>query len=162
MKIMILKTCKLLCLASLLIACNEKSETDAPVSVVDKEQIKKEIQAREDSFAAVINSGEERAIGYYGDDAKSFYPNRAPLVGKEAIVDFLKTNRPKNAEKISFTTNEIFVGGDGTYVLEIGSYKIVDSTNTPLNTGNYMSLFEKRNGRYVAIRDMSTSDMPME
>jgi hypothetical protein len=47
-------------------------------------------------------------------------------------------------------------------VVEIGHYKVVDSTNTAVNTGNYMSLFEKRNGRYFSVRDMSASDMPME
>ena len=37
-----------------------------------------------------------------------FYPNRAPLVGKEAIVEFLKLNLISNTDKISFQTNEVF------------------------------------------------------
>jgi hypothetical protein len=27
-------------------------------------------------------------------------------------------------------------------------------------TGNFMSLFEKRDGKYICIRDMGSSDMP--
>ena len=69
---------------------------------------------------------------------------------------FNKTN------KISFTTNEVFVSNDGNMVVEIGYYKVVDSANTAINTGNYMVLFEKRDGRYVSVRDMSASDMPVE
>jgi ketosteroid isomerase-like protein len=130
--------------------------------VIDKEQIKKEIQAKEDSFAAVYNSGELRSIGYYADDATSFFQNRAPLVGREAIISFLKNDIISNTDSISFKTNEVFVSNDGNMVLEIGSFKVVDSVNTPINTGNYMSLFEKRNGKYVAVRDMSVSDMPMK
>ena len=153
----------LLCLMSLLSACDtNKSETTS--IVIDKEQIKKEIQARENEFAETYNSGIPKSIGYYSDDAVSFTQNRAPLVGKEAIVEYLfgSLNQTTQSNKISFTTNEVFVSNDGNQVVEIGYYKVVDSTNTAVNTGNYMVLFEKRNGRYVCVRDMSASDMPLE
>ena len=153
----------LLCLMSLLSACDtKKSETTS--IVIDKEQIKKEIQARENEFAETYNSGIPKSIGYYSDDAVSFTQNRAPLVGKEAIVEYLfgSLNQTTQSNKISFTTNEVFVSNDGNQVVEIGYYKVVDSTNTDVNTGNYMVLFEKRNGRYVCVRDMSASDMPLE
>ena len=64
--------------------------------------------------------------------------------------------------KITFTTNEVFVSSDGNQVVEIGYYNLADSTNAPINTGNYMVLFEKRNGSYVVVRDMSASDMELE
>ena len=86
---------------TLMFACNSKKE-EPPAVVVDKEQIKKEIQAKEDSFADVYNSGELRDIGYYADDATSFFQNRAPLVGKEAIVSFLKSDIVSNTDRISF------------------------------------------------------------
>lgn len=161
MKYMIVILAIVASVTGMLFACNEKKEEQAAV-VIDKEQIKKEIQAKEDSFAAVYNSGELRSIGYYADDATTFFQNREPLVGKEAIVNFLKADISSNSGKISFTTNEVFVSNDGNQVVEIGSFKVVDSTNTPVNTGNYMSLFEKRNGKYVAVRDMSASDMPIQ
>ena len=150
---------------SLLYACNNnQSEPTAvkeePAAVVDKEQIKKEIQAKEDEFAATYNSGVLKDIGYYGDDATSFYQNRAPLVGKKAIVEFLAADLHSNSNKISFKTNEVFVSNDGNMVVEIGYFRVVDSTNKEVNSGNYMSLFEKRNGKYVTIRDMSASDKP--
>lgn len=157
---MTVKEISLGCIISLLFACNAKKEEPEAV-VIDKEQIKNEIQAKEDSFAAVYNSGELRNIGYYADDAISFFQNRAPLVGKEAIITFLKNDISSYADRISFTTKEVFVSNDGNQVVEIGSFKVVDSVNTPINTGNYMSLFEKRNGKYVAVRDMSASDMPI-
>ena len=147
---------------SLLIACDTKKTE--PVAVIDKEQIKKEIQAKENEFAETYNSGIAKAIGYYADDAISFSQNRAPLVGKAAIVEYLMAdlNSATKSNKISFTTNEVFVSNDGIQVVEIGYYKVVDSTNTAINTGNYMVLFEKRNGKYVCVRDMSASDMPLE
>ena len=66
------------------------------------------------------------------------------------------------SNKISFTTKEVFVSNDANQVVEIGYYKVVDANNTPVNTGNYMSLFVKRDGKYVCLRDMSASDMPVE
>jgi ketosteroid isomerase-like protein len=158
MKKMFVRAISLGCVMGLMFACNAKKEQPAAV-VIDKEQIKKEIQAKEDSFAALYNRGELRDIGYYAEDATSFFQNRPPLVGKEAIVSFLKEDLTSNSNRISFTTNEVFVSNDGNMVVEVGAFKVVDSINTLINSGNYMSLFEKRNGKYVAVRDMSASDM---
>ena len=158
MKNMIAKGLALVCVLSLLFACNAKQGESA--TAVDKEQIKKEIQAKEDGFAELYNKGELKDIGYYADDATSFFQNRAPLVGKQEIVAFLKENIVDNTDSISFTTKEVFVSNDGNLVVEIGYFKVVDSANVPFNTGNYITLFEKRNGKYVAVRDMSASDHP--
>ena len=167
MKNTVLKSALIGGIIPLVFACNStKTEESAPAATapVDKEQIKKEIQAKEDEFAAVYNSGELKEIGYYADDATSFFQNREPLVGKAAILEFLKNDLPatENANKISFTTNEVFVSNDGNQVLEVGSFKVVDSVNTTVNSGNYMSFFEKRNGKYVCVRDMSASDKPAQ
>jgi ketosteroid isomerase-like protein len=149
------------CTISLVFACNSK--TQEPIApVVDKEQIKKEIQAKENDFATLYNAGEMKDIGYYAEDAASFYQNRAPLIGKAAIVEFLKSDLNSNSNKISFTTNDVFVSNDGNQVVEVGYFKVIDSANTAINTGNYMSLFEKRDGKYVSLRDMSASDMPLK
>ena len=142
-------------------ACNSKKEESA-APVIDKEQVKKEIQAKEDAFASLYNAGELKDIGYYADDASSFYQNRPPLVGKPAIVEFLKSDLNANSNKITFKTNDVFVSSDGSQVVEVGYFKVVDSVNTPINTGNYMSLFEKRDGKYVCVRDMSASDIPLK
>lgn len=144
---------------TLIIACNSKKEE--PV-VVDKAQIKKDIQAKENEFAATYNAGILKDIGYYADDAVSYYQNAAPLVGKAAIVDFLVSDISSNTNKISFTTGDVFVSDDGKQVLETGVFQVKDSTDAVINKGNYMSFFEKRNGKYVCVRDMSASDMKVK
>lgn len=147
---------------TLMFSCNTKKEEPA-APVVDKEQIKKEIQAKEDEFAATYNAGELKDIGYYADDATTFFQNRPPLVGKPAIIEFLKSDlKASSTNKISFQTNDVFVSNDGNQVVEVGSYKVVDSANTTINSGNYMSLFEKRDGKYVCVRDMSASEIPLQ
>ena len=156
MKNMFLKGMLLSPVLSFMFGCNS-----APAPI-DKEQVKKDIQAKEDEFAATYNAGKLKDIGYYADDATSFYQNRPPLVGKPAIIAFLVSDLAQNSNKISFKTNEVFVSADGDQVLELGSFKVVDSVNTAVNTGNYMSLFVKKEGKYTCLRDMSASDTPLQ
>ena len=150
----------LVSIITLMFACNTNKEE--PAAMVDTAQIKIAIQAKEDSFAAVYNAGVVKNIGYYADDATSFYQNRQPLVGKQAIIDFLMSDVHENPNKITFQTKEVFPSNDGNQVVELGYFKVVDSANNPINTGNYMVLFQKRNGNYVSVRDMSASDRPVE
>ena len=163
MKNKFIKGLLFLYLISIIIACNAKKGEPA-AAVIDVEQIKKEIQAKEDEFAATYNSGEARSIGYYADDAITFSQNSPPHVGKAAIVEYLMANIDSlnKSNKISYTTKEVFVSNDANQVVEIGYYKVVDANNTPVNTGNYMVLFVKRDGKYVCLRDMSASDMPVD
>ena len=150
-----------LSLMSIIIGCNTKKAEPVAV-VIDKEQIKQEIQAKENAFAEIYNTGVVKNIGYYAEDAITFYQNMAPLKSIEERIKFLESDVLSNTNKISFTTKEVFVSNDGEQVVEVGYYAVVDSTNTPINTGNYMSLFVKRDGKYVCLRDMSASDMPLE
>ncbi|WP_163411509.1 YybH family protein [Flavobacterium ajazii] len=156
MKKSILKGVLLVGILAFMLACNNKQE----VQVIDKEQIKKEIQAKEDEFAATYNEGKIKNIGYYADDAVTYYPNAEPLVGKESILEFLTADLAEGSKnKISFKTGEVFVSSDGVQVLETGTFQVKDSTDILLNKGNYMSFFEKRDGKYVCVRDMSASDI---
>lgn len=163
MKNKILKAVLLANIFLVMIACN-CDQTKQESQLIDKEQIKKEIQAKEDLFAETYNAGEMKSIGYYAEDAISFYPNNKPLIGRDAIVDYLAEGIDSfaSSNKISFTTNEVFVSNDGIQVVEVGYFKVVDSTNTIINSGNYMTLFEKRDGKYVSLREMSASDVIFE
>jgi ketosteroid isomerase-like protein len=163
MKTKILHVVLLSGVLAFMLACSPKSD-EPQVTVVDTAQIKREIQAKEDEFAATYNAREEKNIGYYAEDATTYRQNKPPLVGRAAIVEFLKADIRDFSKNntISFTTNEIFVSNGGDQVVEIGSYKVSDSLSAAINTGNYMCLFVKRDGKYVCLREMSVSDMPLE
>jgi ketosteroid isomerase-like protein len=145
-----------------IIACNPKKMDLLSDSEVDPEKIKAEIEAIEAKMAEMYNLRSAASEEYYAEDAISFSQNRPPLVGKFAIDKSLKDDLTSfnKGDKISFSANEIFPSNDGEQVVEIGSYKVVDSTNNTIFRGNYMSLFVKREGKYVCIRDMGASDMP--
>ena len=142
-------------------ACNQKKEeTIVTVPVVDKEQIKTEIQGIENAFASVYNTGNVDALAYYADDATSYFNGRTPLVGKDAIHQSMKEELANftKGDKIAFETKEVYIADNGNHVMEIGAYKFTDSTGTKIRSGNYFSLFEKRDGKYQCIRDMGNSD----
>jgi ketosteroid isomerase-like protein len=167
MKNKITKGIALSIVAIVMMACQPKKEeaaTETPAAV-DTEQVKAEIQAMEDNFAAGMNSGTTDGIVYYSEDAVSYGHEEAPLVGREAIHAKMKKDSEEgraNGMTVKFTTNEIFASNDGEQVVELGSYKAADSTNTKTYTGNYMALFKKVDGKYVCIRDMGTSDHKKE
>jgi len=162
MKTTLLKAAILSCCMSILFACSPKQEKQTEAPVIDKEDIKAEIQEKENEFANIYNSGKMKNIGYYADDAITYFQNRAPLTSREERIAFFESDIQNNPNTISFTTKDVFISNDGLQVVEIGGFTVVDSLNTVVNSGNYMSLFEKRDGKYVCVRDMSASDMPAQ
>lgn len=148
-------------ITALVIACQPKKEEPKPVEI-DKDKIKAELQSMENTMADMYNMRSAASEEYYADDATSFSQNKPPLVGKLAVDKSIKDDLATfpEGDKISFAANEVFPSSDGNQVVEIGSYKVEDAAGAIKFKGNYMSLFEKRDGKYVCIRDMGASDMP--
>jgi ketosteroid isomerase-like protein len=158
MRSKVLSSLLLACIIVLVTACSQKKAEPVAV-VIDKELVKKEIQAIEDKFAAIYTHRNVDSLTYYADDAVSYFVGQKPISGKEAIHQFIEEELlyfPEGA-KIINETIEIYVTDDGDNVAEIGAYKMVDSTGAILQNGHYFSFFAKRNGRYVCTRDMATS-----
>ena len=143
----------------LLISCKKE---ESVATTIDINKIKEEIQAKENEFAEVYNSGVMKNIGYFADDATTFPQNSQPITGKEAIIEYLKghLDTVSKGKKITFTTNEVFVSREGEQVVEVGNYAVEDSTQTIVKSGHYMTIFVKKDGKYYSLRDMSTSDLP--
>jgi ketosteroid isomerase-like protein len=146
----------------LTISCNQKKNDSENESSIDKVQIKNEIQSLENGMAEKYNIRNSDGEVYYADDAVNFSPNKPPLKGKMNIDKSMKEDLAKfiKGDYIAFIVNEVFPSSDGNQVVELGSYRIIDSTKALRSSGNYMSLFEKRDGKYTCIRDMSCKDIP--
>jgi hypothetical protein len=153
----------LLVLLVTFVACTAKKE-ETVIAPVDKEQIKKMIQDKENHYAELYTKGDLGKIDYYADDAIVFAQNQKMLIGKDSIQAYLKKGLEASSpgNKISFITDDVYVFNDANQVLEIGSFRLVDSVDVLINSGHYMILFEKRDGKYVSVREMSTSDIELE
>lgn len=147
----------------MLFSCQSKVETTTS-ETIDQDEVKREIATLESTYADAMNLGDANAAKmYYAEDATSYPPNGAPVVGRAAIIESIKKEISiMKGSKVSFQTEEVHVSNDGIQVLEIGAYSATDSTGAVANTGNYMALFEKRDGKFVCVRDMVASNKPMK
>ena len=138
-------------------ATTEKEE------VLDMEQVKAEIQAMEDAYAAGEKAKDADAVvAYYSDDAISYSRNEQPLSGKAAIRDNMANNIAKDTTGNYNVYKVVDLFAEGNTVVEIGSWTEFDSSGNEQENGNYMSFFQKRDGKYICVRDMSTTTSPVK
>ena len=150
------------------IGCNSKatettSEADkiAETRVVkpDMATVKADIQALENAWAAADNARNAGAVtAFYADDAISMSNNRPMSVGKAAIRKDYETalaKRPKGST-VSFAITDVY--GSEDMVTEVGKATTSDAAGKVTATGKYMAIWEKRDGKYVCIRDISNED----
>jgi ketosteroid isomerase-like protein len=141
-------------------ATTKTAETAKTVVVQpDMAKIKAEIKAIEDAWAAASNAkGVATIVGFYADDAISMNDDQPMLVGKAAIqkgVEAEMAKRKVNAKTV-FETLDLY--GDENCVTEVGKTTQTDSTGKVIYTGKYMAVWEKRNGKWLTIRDIVNDD----
>jgi ketosteroid isomerase-like protein len=129
------------------------------LSQPDLSNIKAEIKAIEDAWAAASNSEDVATIvGFYADDAISMNDDKPMLVGKAAIQKAVEEEmaRRKDNEKVVFETLDLY--GNENCVTEVGKTTVTDSAGKVTYSGKYMAVWEKRNGKWLTIRDIVNDD----
>ena len=150
----------------LLSSCEQKKEQEEPVQTSvsattkpDLTQVRSEIVALENQWAAAINAKDINAMmALFADDAVSMQDGAPSLVGKAAIqknqeIDFAA---PAKYASIGFETIDVYAQGD--VVTEVGKTMYKDSTGKITGSGKYMAIFEKKDGKYLCIREIYNSD----
>ena len=145
------------CSIFLFISCsNEKGAT-----AVDLDAAKKDIQAMEDAYAAAEKAKDaDKIVAYYSDDAVSYGRNRAPEVGKSAINAGLEKRLAEDTTGNTNVYKVVDLFGEGNVLVEIGSWTEMSPAGAEVNKGHYMSYFQKRDGKYVCVRDMNVTSSP--
>jgi len=126
---------------------------------VDMDAIKAEIQAMEDAFSAGLAAGDAVAVSaYYADDAISL-SNFGPMItGKEGITAKIAADIAADSLKTTSKFEVVDIKTSGDLVVEVGKGTTMDKDGAVTRTGKYISVFEKRNGKYVCIRDCYNDD----
>lgn len=98
-------------------------------------------------------------LAFYADDAVSMSNNKPMLVGKAAIQKDSETwfEKTKEGSTVAYETMDVF--GDENLVTETGKITTKDAAGKVTYTGKYISVWEKRNGKWLVIRDMSNDDV---
>lgn len=143
--------------ALIISSCSDEKATTA----VDLEKLKTEIQAMEDAYAAAEKAKDADKIAvYYSDDAISYSRNRMPESGKAAIKESLAKRLAEDTTGNSNVYKVVDLFGEGNMLVEIGSWTELSPAGAEVNKGHYMSYFQKRDGKYVCVRDMNVTSSP--
>ena len=125
----------------------------------DMAAVKAEIQALESAWAAADNARDANAVAaFYADDAMSMSNDKPTLVGKAAILADLTEGLAKKAAGNTVTYDVLEVYGDDKIVTEIGKATTKDASGNVILTGKYMAVWEKRDGKFICIRDIYNND----
>lgn len=132
-------------------------------ATVDIEKVKGEIQSMEDAYAAAEKAKDAAGVAaYYSDDAISYSRNRQPLKGKAAIRENIANNIANDTTGNYNVYKIVDLYVEGNTAVEVGSWTEFDPSGNKLGDGNYMSYFQKRDGKYICVRDMSTTTAPVK
>jgi ketosteroid isomerase-like protein len=149
----------------MLISCQQTPETPVAAASVeapappDMAAIKAEIKAIEDKWAAASNIKDVATIvGFYADDAISMNDDKPMLVGKAAIQKAVEEEMARRKENTTVVFETLDLYGDENRVTEVGKTTVTDASGKVVYGGKYMAIWEKRNGKWLTIRDMSNDD----
>jgi uncharacterized protein (TIGR02246 family) len=125
----------------------------------DMMEVKNKIQAIANKWAAAENSRDAKVVSdFYAEDAIRLSNNMPMISGKANILKSIENelaNTPKGAT-ISIETLEVF--GNEKDVIEVGKFTQKDASGKAFHHGKYLTYWQNRNGKYLAMRDMVNND----
>ena len=109
------------------------------------------------------NAGDvEKIVAMYERDAVLMPPHAAVANGQAAIRAFLTTDTAAaKAAGVKLVPGAATAGVAGDTGWESGSYTIADASGATVDSGSYMSVSRKSNGKWLYIRDTYNSDRPL-
>ena len=109
----------------------------------------------DDFDAAAAAKSLDRVMAFYAEDAVLMPPNVPTMTGQAAIRQFWTGLLAAPAVDLNLTTDEVNACGD--MVVERGHYELT----TPFkDSGRYLVLWRKRDGRWVMVNDIFNSSLP--
>lgn len=139
--------------ALVFISCSAPAEKE---SAIDLAKAKTDIQAMEDAYAAAEKAKDAAGVVvYYSEDAVSYSRNQQPASGKAAIKEDIAQRLAKDSTGNHNVYKVVDLFAEGNMAVEIGSWTSVNPSGAEVDKGYYMSYFQKRDGKYVCVRDMN-------
>jgi uncharacterized protein (TIGR02246 family) len=160
----------IVCLASVafFVGCNqstadEKSKTEPQADKVntkaDPSKLKEDIQALETAWANADNARDVNALAaFYSSDAVSMVNNQPMISGHDALKKDIETSLAKRPKGSTTAYDVMDAFGCENYATETGKITRKDSTGKIISTGKYMAIWEKRDGKWICIRDIGNDD----
>jgi uncharacterized protein (TIGR02246 family) len=121
------------------------------------------LKATTAAWLAAYNAGDvEKIVAMYAEDAVLMPPHAARSTGHAGIRAFLTadTAAAKGAG-FKLVPGPATAGVAGDTGWESGSYTVVDASGATVDSGSYLSVSRKSNGKWLLVRDTYNSDRPL-
>ena len=131
-----------------------------PVDAAAEEAALKAITA---AWLSAYNAGDvEKIVAMYADDAVLMPPHAAVATGHGGIRAFLTTDTAAaKTAGVKIVPGAATAGVAGDTGWESGSYTIADASGATVDSGSYLSVARKSNGKWLLVRDIYNSDRPL-
>ena len=113
------------------------------------------------AWTAAYNAGDAGGVtALYSEDATVMPPGASAATGHTAIQAFIESDiASSKAAGISLSIgNNDTVGMSGDLAWHSGSYTAVDASGATVGSGNYLEALQKRDGKWLIVRDIWNSD----
>jgi len=128
-----------------------------PVDTAAEEAALKAVTA---AWLDAYNAGDvEKIVAMYADDGVLMPPHAAVATGHAAIRAYLTADTAgAKAAGVKLVPGPATAGVAGDTGWESGSYTIADASGATVESGSYLSVSRKSNGKWLYVRDTYNSD----
>jgi uncharacterized protein (TIGR02246 family) len=137
--------------------------TAAPPAAVDTSADEATIKAMTAAWLDAYTAGDVvKIVALYADDGVLMAPHAPAATGHAAIRSYLQTDTAgAKAAGVKLVPGPATAGVVGDMGWESGSYTITDPSGKTVDSGSYLSVSRKVNGKWLLIRDTYNSDRPL-
>jgi len=121
------------------------------------------IRSSQDAWYKSYNSGDGAAVAaLYADDAVLMAPNVPAARGIAAIRDYYSKDAPEfqasGLTAVEGPAGDIGISGDLAW--QGTTYTVTDKSGATVQAGKVLTVLQRRNGKWMIIRDTWNSDTP--
>lgn len=148
------------CLAFVSLQCAQQQEEAPPQDTAADEAAIRDIN--ESWFEAYQAGDADAIVALYADDAVLSAPGMPALRGKKAIREYLVKDVAEGAGLSFMVDSPTDVSVSCDLAWEFGTYTGTDESGATVDQSKYLTVFEKRDGKWVIVRDMWNADGPAQ
>jgi len=121
------------------------------------------LKAATSTWIEAYNAGEvEKMVALYEDDAVLMPPHAPVAQGHAAMRTFLNAETAgAKAAGVKLVPGTSTAGVSGDTGWESGSYTVTNASSATVDSGSYLSVSHKWNGKWLYHRDTWNSDQPL-
>jgi uncharacterized protein (TIGR02246 family) len=145
-------------LAAGLIALSACTKSAAPGGAAHAD----EVRAVNVAWNKAYNAGDsDGVVALYAEDAVLLAPGAPPARGRASIKDTIAKDIAALAAAGLTATDDPMgdVAESGDLAWQSGGYKITDKSGAVAETGKFLTVFERKNGKWLIVRDTWNSDV---